>query len=134
MKLIDTFPTNEIKGLQYRVGRVLPFGATLIGNSAVNFSIFSREATGCTLVLYHHGQEHPFVEIPFPESFRIGNVYSMLVFGINIDWIPMRNLSPGAASGENSKSRILLLSIADRSSVRIMTGRVINPWRSPWRI
>ena len=85
MKLIDTFPTNEIKGLQYRVGRVLPFGATLIGNSAVNFSIFSRDAVSCSLVLYRHGEKEPFVEIPFPEEFRIGNVYTMMVFGITIE-------------------------------------------------
>ena len=73
MRLIDTFPTNAIKGLEYRVGRVLPFGATIV-DGGVNFSIFSREASGCTLVLYHHGQEEPYVEIPFPEEFRIGNV------------------------------------------------------------
>ena len=25
----------------------------------------------------------PYVEIPFPESFRVGGVYTMLVYGIN---------------------------------------------------
>lgn len=84
MRLIDTFPTNTISGLEYRIGRVFPFGAT-ITDGGVNFSIFSKEATGCTLVLYHHGQAEPFVEIPFPEEFRIGNVYTMMVFGLNID-------------------------------------------------
>ena len=84
MKLIDTFPTNSIKGLEYRIGRVFPFGATITDNG-VNFSIYSKEATGCTLVLYHHGQKEPFVEIPFPEEFRIGNVCAMMVFGLNID-------------------------------------------------
>ncbi len=75
MKLIDTFPTNEYKGLQYRVGRVLPFGASLVEDNVVNFSIFSKEAVSCTLVLYRRGEEEPFAEIPFPEEFRIGNVY-----------------------------------------------------------
>ncbi|MDO5477326.1 MAG: glycogen debranching protein GlgX, partial [Eubacteriales bacterium] len=84
MQLIDTFPTNSINGLEYRVGRVFPFGATLLDNG-VNFSIFSREATGCTLLLYHHGSHRPFVEIPFPEEFRIGNVYTMMVFGIQVE-------------------------------------------------
>lgn len=82
--LIDTFPTNKIKNLEYRIGRVFPFGATLT-DGGVNFSIFSKEATGCTLVLFHHGQKKPFVEIPFPEEFRIGNVYTMMVFGIDVD-------------------------------------------------
>ncbi len=85
IKLIDTFPTNSIKGLEYRSGRVLPFGATICQDGAVNFSVFSREATGCTLVLYHHGQKKPFVEIPFPDEFRIGNVYTMMIYGIDID-------------------------------------------------
>lgn len=85
MKLIDTFPTNSKGPLQYRIGRVFPFGATLDSSGGVNFSIYSKEATGCTLVLFHHGQRKPFIEIPFPESFRIGNVYTMMVFGINID-------------------------------------------------
>lgn len=85
MKLIDTFPTNTIKGLAYRVGRVFPFGASLCEDGAVNFSIFSKEATSCTLVLFHHGQEKPFVEIPFPDEFRIGNVYTMLIYGIDIE-------------------------------------------------
>ncbi|MBQ4310822.1 MAG: glycogen debranching protein GlgX [Oscillospiraceae bacterium] len=81
MKLIDTFPTNRAGDLEYCIGRVFPFGAT-ITDGGVNFSVFSKEATGCTLVLYHHGQDEPFIEIPFPEEFRIGNVYTMMVFGI----------------------------------------------------
>ena len=84
MKQADTFPTREIKGLHYGIGRTLPFGATII-DGGVNFSIFSKEATSCTLVLFYDGEEEPFVEIPFPEEFRIGNVYSMMVFGINIE-------------------------------------------------
>ena len=85
MRLIDTFPTNEIKGFQYRIGRILPFGATLEADGGVNFSIYSKEATACTLVIFLHGQKKPLVEIPFPEHFRIGNVYTMRVYGINMD-------------------------------------------------
>ena len=55
MKRIDEFPTNKIRNLEYRVGHVFPFGASTC-EDGVNFSVFSREATGCTLVLYHHGQ------------------------------------------------------------------------------
>lgn len=54
-------------------------------DGGVNFSIYSKEATGCTLVLFKHGQSKPWVEIPFPDEFRIGNVYSMLVYGINFE-------------------------------------------------
>ncbi|MBR3734629.1 MAG: glycogen debranching protein GlgX [Lachnospiraceae bacterium] len=86
MRSIDSFPTNTIKHLQYRVGRVFPFGATLT-DGGVNFSIFSKEATGCTLLLYHRGMKKPFVEIPFPESFRIGDVYTMMVFGLDSETV-----------------------------------------------
>ncbi len=85
MQLIDTFPTNKIKGLEYRMGRIFPFGATLEADGAVNFSVYSTEAKSCTLVLFHHGQKKPWVEIPFPEEFRIGNVYTMMVYGINTE-------------------------------------------------
>ncbi|WP_026508480.1 glycogen debranching protein GlgX [Butyrivibrio sp. MC2013] len=84
MRLIDTFPTDKIGNLEYRPGRALPFGASLI-DGGVNFSIYSKEATSCTLVLFHHGQKKPFAEIPFKEEFKIGNVYAMMVFGIDIE-------------------------------------------------
>ncbi len=86
MQRIDTYPTHRIGNLEYRAGQVFPFGASIM-EGGVNFSVYSRNATGCTLVLYHHSQSEPFAEIPFPESFRIGNVYTMLVFGLNIDTV-----------------------------------------------
>jgi glycogen operon protein len=73
MQLIDSFHTQKIGDLEYRSGRIFPFGASIV-DGGVNFSIFSKEAVSCTLVLYHHGQDKPFVEIPFPEEYRIGNV------------------------------------------------------------
>ena len=84
MRRIDTFPTHQIGELSYRAGQVFPFGASIV-EGGVNFSVYSKYATGCTLVLYRHSQPEPFAEIPFPESFRIGNVFTMLVFGLNID-------------------------------------------------
>lgn len=39
MLKIDSFPTHRIGELEYRVGRVFPFGAT-ITDGGVNFSIF----------------------------------------------------------------------------------------------
>ncbi len=126
MKLIDTFPTNSISGLEYRIGRVFPFGATITDNG-VNFSIYSKEATGCTLVLYHHGQEEPFVEIPFPEEFRIGNVYTMMVFGLNIDTTEYGYRFDGMYEPEKGiyfdKSRVLLDPYAKSVSGRTVWGK-----------
>ena len=130
MNLIDTFPTHKIKNLSYRVGRVFPFGATLI-DGGVNFSIFSKEATGCTLVLFHHGQKKPFVEIPFPEEFRIGNVYSMMVFGIDFETTEYGYRFDGpydpAAGLCFDKDRILLDPYAKSVSGRSVWGRKPNP-------
>ena len=86
MRYIDQSPTTRIGHLEYGPGHVFPLGATLFFGG-VNFSVFSREAVSCTLVLYHHGQMDPFLEIPFPDSFRIGNVYSMMVYGLNIETV-----------------------------------------------
>ncbi len=84
MKPIDIFPTDTINGFKCRRGRVMPFGAHII-EGGVNFSVYSKEATSCTLVLYHHSQSKPFVEIPFPPEFRFGSVYTMMVFGIDVE-------------------------------------------------
>lgn len=84
MKRIDMNPTHEMNGIRYRAGQVFPFGASLV-EDGVQFSVFSKEATACTLVLYHHGQREPFIEIPFLPEFRIGDVYSMIVFDLNIE-------------------------------------------------
>ncbi|MDR0412737.1 MAG: glycogen debranching protein GlgX, partial [Dysgonamonadaceae bacterium] len=81
---IDYYPTHELNGIKYRCGHVLPFGATMVPNG-VNFSIYSSSATSCTLVLFRKNAESPFIEIPFPKEFVIGNVYSMIVFDIDVE-------------------------------------------------
>lgn len=83
---IDIYPTMDYEGYKIGPGRVLPFGAMIV-NGGVNFSVFSKNATACTLVLFKKGQKEPLVEIPFPSSFRLGDVYSMVVFGLDYDEI-----------------------------------------------
>lgn len=79
---IDFYPTHEIGGHRIRAGKPLPFGATLVPNG-VNFSVYSSHATDCTLVLFDKGSPTPRAEIPFPKEFRIGNVFSMVVFDLD---------------------------------------------------
>src|ERR1700677_566596 len=81
---IDYYPTHEHEGVKYRRGHVLPFGATMVPNG-VNFSVYSSAATSCSLVLFEKGAPQPYVEIQFPEEFRIGNVYSMVVFDLDFE-------------------------------------------------
>jgi isoamylase len=83
---IDASPTHQICGLPARCGRPLPFGATLVPGG-INFSVYSNHATGMTLVLYRRGEPGPLAELPFPPSFRMGGVYAMTVFGLDIEEI-----------------------------------------------
>jgi isoamylase len=81
---IDVHPTRTIHGFKVRPGRTFPFGASLVPGG-VNFSIFSRHATSCALVLYTKGERSPRAVIPFPHEFRIGNVFTMVVFDLEIE-------------------------------------------------
>jgi glycogen operon protein len=51
----------------------------------INFAVFSRYATSCTLILFKNGSNTPLVEIPFPDPFHIGNVYAMVVFDLDYE-------------------------------------------------
>ena len=35
--------------------------------------------------MFHRGEETPYATLPFPESYKIGDVYSMIVFDLNIE-------------------------------------------------
>ncbi len=83
---IDSYPTHEYNGIQYRMGKVLPYGATIVPNG-VNFSIFSKHATSCELVLFNKGEKEPYAIIPFPEEFKIGDVYAMVVFNLDYETV-----------------------------------------------
>ena len=84
MGRIDEFPTHEKDGVKYRIGHVLPFGAEVVGDDTVNFSIYSKDATACELLLFHAGDKDPFFVFDFPREFRIGSVFSVMIFGL--DW------------------------------------------------
>ncbi|MFN8481450.1 MAG: glycogen debranching protein GlgX [Anaerolineae bacterium] len=81
---IDVHPTHTYNGYRLRPGKPFPFGATFVPGG-VNFSVFSRHATSCTLVLFEKDASQPLVEIPFPDEFRIGNVFTMVVFDIGYE-------------------------------------------------
>ena len=76
-------PTDVVNGYMIRPGDYLSNGASTIENG-VNFTIHSYGATSCTLCLFHWHSDEPFAKIPFPESYRIGNTYSMIVFNLDI--------------------------------------------------
>src|SRR5664279_1435914 len=86
MERIDIHPTHEHLGYSLRPGKPFPFGATLVPGG-INFSIYSRNATTCTLVLFQKRAAQPLVEIPIPDAFRIGNVFAMVVFDLDPETI-----------------------------------------------
>ncbi len=84
MERIDIYPTHTHEKFELRRGRPAPFGATFVPGG-VNFAVFSSQATQCTLVLFEKGEPLPMAEIPFPLEFRIGNVFAMIVFGLDYE-------------------------------------------------
>jgi isoamylase len=95
MERIDIYPTHVYQDFKIRSGRPYPFGATLVPGG-INFSIFSRHASFCVLVLYQKGAKEPMAEIPFRGlfqkadteepvwgEFRIGNVFTMTLLDLD---------------------------------------------------
>lgn len=81
---IDNDPTHSYGNYQLRAGRPSPFGASFV-SGGVNFAVFSKHATRCTLVLFEKGQINPTAEIPFPDEFRVGHVFTLVVFGLDYE-------------------------------------------------
>ena len=77
-------PIDEINGFKVRPGLYEQNGATAIP-SGVNFTVPTNGGTGVELLLFKSREDEPYAVIPFPETYRIGNVYSMIVFDLNIE-------------------------------------------------
>ena len=77
-------PLHETDGFQIRPGMYEINGATAIPGG-VNFTIHSNNATSCELLLFHRTESEPYAVIKFPDQYKIGNVYSMIVFGLDIE-------------------------------------------------
>jgi glycogen operon protein len=100
VKKITVSPTHSYQAYKVRLGhpsgRPYPSGATVVP-WGINFSIFSKHATSCVLVLFNKGEAKPFIEIPFISDkfedletnkfvkckFQIGNIFTMTVFDLD---------------------------------------------------
>lgn len=80
----NLIPMDEFNGFKIRPGFYLENGAVVIPGG-VSFTVHSQNATSCKLLLFKFGSCEPYAEIPFPENYRIGNVFSMIVLGLNIE-------------------------------------------------
>lgn len=80
---LEVYPTGEIAGFPVSPGMFDLNGATPLQNG-VNFTIHTCGGTACELLLFHNAEEEPFAVLPFPEAYKIGDVYSMIVYGLDI--------------------------------------------------
>ena len=83
-RAIHLIPMDNIAGFDVRPGFYETNGATAIPGG-VNFTVYSHSATSIELLLFHRECSEPYAVIPFPEHYRIGNVYAMIVFKLNIE-------------------------------------------------
>lgn len=77
-------PLDVVEGFKIRPGFFRMYGACVASNG-VSFTINSHGATRCTLLLFKPQAPKPYARIPFPDSYKIGDTYSMLVYDIKPD-------------------------------------------------
>ncbi len=119
---------------------------------------FFERGQSCSLVLFHKHEPEPFAEIEFPREFRIGDVYSMIVFDLDYEdleygyrfsgpWDPQtghrfdktknprRSLRESARRprclARNSRIGTTSISIAPASLSTTSTGRATRPLEIP---
>jgi isoamylase len=102
---VETFgknliPMDEYNGFKIRPGFYLENGAVVIPGG-VSFTVHSQHATSCKLVLFKREECDPYAIIPFPDNYRIGDVYSMIVFGLDIEKFEYAYSVDGPYSPEN---------------------------------
>ena len=81
---VSVSPMGEIAGHPVGPGMFDVNGAMAL-QCGVNFTVHTHFGTSCELLLFHRGEEEPYAVLPFPDAYKIGDVYSMIVFGLNIE-------------------------------------------------
>ena len=77
-------PMMEINGFKVRPG-FFDLNGALEFSCGVNFTVHTSHGTSCDLLLFHPDEEEPYAVIPFPESYKIGDVYSMIVYDLKAE-------------------------------------------------
>jgi glycogen operon protein len=128
---IDVHPSHYHDGFPLRPGFPTPFGASLVPRG-INFAIYSRHASSCTLVLFRSGQAEPLAEVPYPAGFRVGDVFALTVLGLDPEGLEygFRLDGPFApAQGHRFDAAKVLLDPAARAvSGRAVWGDGSGPW------
>lgn len=77
-------PLDTLEGFRIRPGFFDINGATALSDG-VCFTIHSQGATSCELLLYEPYAKEPFAILKYPDNYRIGNVFSMIVFDLDAE-------------------------------------------------
>ncbi len=77
-------PLDTVAGFPVRPGFYGVNGATAIPGG-VNFTLHSEGATACELLLFRRTEMQPYAVLPIPAHYRIGKVWAMVVFGLDIE-------------------------------------------------
>ncbi len=75
-------PLHEVEGFYVRPGYYLENGTTVLPGG-ISFTVHTQKGTSVTLLLFKRHEMEPFARIPFPEEYKIGDVYSMIVFDLD---------------------------------------------------
>ena len=84
LERIDNQPVETIDGLRVRPGKPLPFGVSTVPGG-LNFSVYTSAGTACKLVLLSRSEKKIIKEIRIPDHYRIGDVYSIVVFDLDYE-------------------------------------------------
>ena len=66
---VSVTPMGKIKGYPVRPGMFDKNGATVLP-VGVNFTIHTHHGTSCELLLFHRGEQEPFVVLPFRKRIK----------------------------------------------------------------
>lgn len=75
-------PMGRIAGYPVRPGLFEVNGAMVLP-LGVNFTVHTSSGTSCELLLFHRGEDEPYAVLPFPQEYKIGDVYSMIVYNLD---------------------------------------------------
>lgn len=125
LERIDNQPSQTIEGYRVRPGKPLPFGVSTVPGG-INFSVYTSAGTSCTLVLLSRSEKCIIKEIKIPDHYRIGNVYSIVVFDLDYEDIEYGYKIEGPYAPEDGhrfdSSKILMDPYARATSGRAEWG------------
>ena len=119
-------PLDKVGKYDIRPGIYELNGATALP-CGVNFTVHSHNAKSCELLLFKKSENKPYTSIRFPDHYRIGDVFSMVVFGLKIDEFEYAYRFDGPYDPENGlifdKSKYILDPYAKAVTVQNVWGR-----------